>query len=90
MLKIQRSSNGQAVFTLNGQIDEEHIAELETYIRAKANVQSIVLDLKDVTLANRDAGDNLPAREHQITPCRYPPSHMRVKLTLDERSKTPN
>jgi len=47
MLKIQRSSNGQVVFTLSGQIDEEHIAELETYIRAEANAQSIVLDLKD-------------------------------------------
>jgi hypothetical protein len=37
------------------QIDEEHIAELETYIRAEANAPSIVLDLKDVTLAGRDA-----------------------------------
>jgi hypothetical protein len=55
MLKIQRSSNGQVIFTLSGQIDEEHIAELETYIRAEANAQSIVLDLKDVTLAGRDA-----------------------------------
>jgi hypothetical protein len=55
MLKIQRSSNGQVVFMLSGQIDEENIAELETYIKAEANAQSIVLDLKDVTLAGRDA-----------------------------------
>jgi anti-anti-sigma regulatory factor len=55
MLKIQRTSNGQVVFALSGRIDEEHIAELETYIRAEANAQSIVLDLKDVTLVGRDA-----------------------------------
>jgi anti-anti-sigma regulatory factor len=55
MLKIQRTSNGQVVFALSGRIDEEHVAELETYITAEANAQSIVLDLKDVTLVGRDA-----------------------------------
>ena len=44
-LKIQRTSNGQVVFALSGRIDEEHVAQLETYIRAEANAQSIVLDL---------------------------------------------
>lgn len=55
MLKIQRTSNRQVVFTLSGRIDEEHVAELETYIRAEANAQPIVLDLKDVTLVGKDA-----------------------------------
>jgi anti-anti-sigma regulatory factor len=55
MHKIQRSSNGQVVFTLSGSMDEEHIAELEKYIRAEGNGRSIVLDLNDVTLVGRDA-----------------------------------
>ena len=55
MLRIQRSSNGQVVFTLSGRIDEEHIAELETLIRSEANGCRIVLDLKDLTLAGQDA-----------------------------------
>jgi anti-anti-sigma regulatory factor len=55
MLKVQRTSNGQVVFALSGRIDEEHVAELETYISAETNAQSIVLDLKDVTLVGRDA-----------------------------------
>jgi hypothetical protein len=55
MLKIQRTSNGQVVFTLSGQMNEEHIAELETLIRSEANGLPIVLDLKDLTLAGRDA-----------------------------------
>ena len=55
MLKIQRTSNGQVVFALSGQMDEEHIAELETLIRSEANGRRIVLDLKDLTLAGQEA-----------------------------------
>jgi anti-anti-sigma regulatory factor len=55
MLKIQKTSNEQVVFTLSGQMNEENIAELEALIRSEANSRPIVLDLKDLTLAGRDA-----------------------------------
>jgi anti-anti-sigma regulatory factor len=55
MLRIQRSANGQVVFTLSGRMDQEDIPELETLIRSEANGRSIVLDLKDLTLVGRDA-----------------------------------
>ena len=56
MLRIQSSeANGQVVFTLSGQMDEEAIAELETLINSEANGRRIVLDLKDLTLVNEDA-----------------------------------
>jgi hypothetical protein len=55
MLRIQRSANGQVVYTLSGRMDEENIAGLETLIRSEANGRRIVLDLKDLTLANQDA-----------------------------------
>ena len=55
MLRIQRSANGEVVFTLSGQMDEEPIAELETLINSEANGRPIVLDLKDLTLVNEDA-----------------------------------
>ena len=55
MLRIQRSANGEVVFTLSGRMDEENIAELETLIRSEVNGHRIVLDLKDLTLAGRDA-----------------------------------
>ena len=51
MLRIQRSSSGQVVFTLSGRIDEEHIAELKALLSSEAKGRPIVLDLKDVTLA---------------------------------------
>ena len=55
MLRIQRSENGEVVFTLSGQMNEEPIAELEKLINSEANGLRIVLDLKDVTLVNEDA-----------------------------------
>ena len=55
MLRIQKSVNGQVVFMLSGQMDEEDIAELETLIRLEANGRGIALDIKDLTLVGRDA-----------------------------------
>jgi hypothetical protein len=52
MLRIQRSSNGQVVFTLSGRIDEEDIAELETLIKLEAKGRRVVLVLKDLTLGD--------------------------------------
>jgi hypothetical protein len=54
MLKIQRSSNGQVVFTVSGQMDEGNIAEMEALLRSEKSDRRIVLDLKDLTLAGRD------------------------------------
>ena len=55
MLKLQRTSNGQVVLALSGQIDDPDITELETQIRSEEKGRSIVLDLKDLTLVSRDA-----------------------------------
>ena len=55
MLRIQRSENGEVVFTLSGQMDNETIAELETLINAEANGRPMALSLKDLTLVNEDA-----------------------------------
>jgi anti-anti-sigma regulatory factor len=52
MLRIRRWANGEVVFTLSGQMDEEAIAELETLINSETNGRRIVLDLKDLTLVN--------------------------------------
>ena len=55
MLRIQRSANGEVVFTLSGRMDEEDMVQLETLIRSEANGSHVVLDLKDLTLVGRDA-----------------------------------
>jgi hypothetical protein len=55
VLKIQRSSNGQVIYMLSGQIEEEDIAELEALIRSEAKGRRMVLDLKNLTLAGQEA-----------------------------------
>jgi len=55
MLRIQRSANGEVVFTMSGQMDAESIVELETLIDSEADGCRLVLDLKDLTLADEDA-----------------------------------
>jgi hypothetical protein len=42
------------VFTVSGRMDSESIAELERLFQSEAN-RHVILDLKDLTLANQDA-----------------------------------
>ena len=55
MLKVQRSSNGEVIFRLAGQLNEEHVTEMETLLRSEVATREIVLDLQDLTLVDRDA-----------------------------------
>jgi anti-anti-sigma regulatory factor len=55
MLKITRTTNGEVVFTVSGQMDAENVAELRTLFGAEAGGRHIVLDLKDLTLVDEDA-----------------------------------
>ena len=55
MLKIQRSANGKVVFTLSGRIEAEDVTELQRLFASESVARHLVLDLEDVTLADRDA-----------------------------------
>ena len=54
MLKIQRLGNGQTVFVLSGRMKNEHIVELEKLLEAEPAGNSVILDLKDLTLAGQN------------------------------------
>jgi anti-anti-sigma regulatory factor len=54
MLRIQRTGDGDVVFTLSGRLDKEHVAELESLIGAEGKDRRIVLDLRDMTLTGQD------------------------------------
>jgi hypothetical protein len=55
MLRIQRSANGRVILTLSGRIEAEHLEELQRVCSLEALDRLLVLDLKDVTLVDRDA-----------------------------------
>jgi hypothetical protein len=54
MLRIQRSANGKVVYTLSGRIEAEHVEELDRIFSLETGDRHLVLDLKDVTLVDRD------------------------------------
>ena len=83
MLKIQRSANGQVVFTLSGRMNAENIAELETLFRSEAEDRSIVLDLKDLTIVNRDAVRFLERCEADSIKLRNCPAYIREWITRE-------
>ena len=55
MLKVRRTANGEIVFTFSGRLATDHVAELNALFRSEADGRRIVLDLKDLTLVDRDA-----------------------------------
>jgi hypothetical protein len=81
MLKVQRSANGQVVFTLSGRMDEEGIAELEALISLEANGRHIVLDLKDLILVGRDAIGFLERCEANSITLKNCPAYVREWIT---------
>jgi hypothetical protein len=55
-LKIERSmSPGFAIFVLSGRFEADHIEELEGLFNLQNGTPTIVLDLKEIRLADRGA-----------------------------------
>lgn len=54
MFRILRSANGEVVLTLIGRMSDENLPELKSLIASERNTSQIVLDLKDVTLVDRE------------------------------------
>ena len=85
MLRIQRSENGEVVFTLSGQMDEEPIAELETLINSEATGRPVVLDLKNLTLVNEDAISFLERCETKSITLKNCPAYVREWINRQRR-----
>ena len=85
MLRIYRWVNGEVVFTVSGQMDEESIVELETLINSEAKGSRIVLDLKDLTLANEEAITFLGRCEANSITLKNCPAYVREWITAKRR-----
>jgi anti-anti-sigma regulatory factor len=85
MLKVQRSGNSEVVFTLSGRMDGENIADLEKLLRSEAKGSQIVLDLKDLTLVNRDAVSFLERCESDSIKLKNCPAYIREWITIQRQ-----
>jgi ABC-type transporter Mla MlaB component len=85
MLKIQRSANGKIVFTLSGRIEVDDVAELLRLLNLELPDRHVSLDLKDVTIVDRDAVTFLAQREAKGIELQNCPPYIREWI---ERGRT--
>jgi hypothetical protein len=88
MLRIQRSAIGKVVFTLSGRIESEDVAELQRLLDLEGEGDRLTLDLKDVTLLDRDAVKFLVRREAdgiQLDNC---PAYIREWIEREKEHKS--
>ena len=55
MLRIERSANGQVVFTLSGRMQTEDIEQFQQLLVVETPGQQLIFNLRDVMLVNQDA-----------------------------------
>jgi anti-anti-sigma regulatory factor len=87
MLKIQRTANGEVVFTVSGRMDSENVDELKELFASEAKGRGIALDLKDLTLVDRDAVRFLERCEADSIKLKNCPAYIREWITR-ERSES--
>ena len=78
MLKIRRLANGKVVYVLSGRMDAEQAAALGELFRDEREGVRIVVDLKDLTLVDRDAVRFLERCETEGIILRNCPAYIRV------------
>jgi len=88
MLKIQRSGNGRAVFTLSGRIEGEDLNQLRQQLALETQGLQVVLDLKNVTLVNQGAVDFLASCEADSTKLENCPTYIREWIERAKHRKT--
>jgi len=86
MLKIERSGNGRVVFTLSGRIEVEDVAELQRLFAVEEFERHLVLDLKDVTLVDRDAVKFLARCEADSIKLENCPAYIREWLVSERNA----
>ncbi len=88
MLKILRSANERvAVFSLCGRVEAEHLAELAALLDAEKC--GTALDLKEVTLVDRDTIAFLVRCERAGVELRNSPAYVREWMQREQPRKPP-
>jgi hypothetical protein len=90
MLRIQRTANGDVVFTVSGRLEADNLGELSALLAAEPAGRALVLDLldlKDLVLVDRDAV-RFPRRcaSDSIVLCNCPPYIRAWMVRVGEQS----
>ena len=87
MLKIERSAHGKfVIFTLSGRIEMEDVAELQRLFEAEDH--NVIMNLKEVTLVDRDAVRFLARCEADSIKLENCPAYIREWIVREMDQKT--
>jgi len=84
MLRIERRANDDVVFRVSGRLIADNVRELAAVLAAEAAGLTLVLDLKDVVLVDRDVVRFLRAREGNGIALRNCPPYIREWIAREE------
>jgi anti-anti-sigma regulatory factor len=83
MLKIQRTANGDVVFTVSGRLKADNVSELSALLAAEPGGRTRVLDLKDLVAVDGDAVRFLRMCEADRIVLRNCPPYIRAWMARD-------
>lgn len=86
MLKIRRIANGDVVFIVIGRLEASNLSELSGLLAAEPAGPSLVLDLTDLVLVDRDALRFLQTCEADGIALRHCPPYVRAWMADNEES----
>ena len=87
MLRIERSANGQVVFTLSGRMQTEDIDQVQQLLDVEAPGKQLMFNLEDVLLVNQDAVTFLARCEANGIKLENCPLHIRNWIDQEKRRK---
>lgn len=87
MLRIERSANGQVVFTLSGRMQTEDIEQVQQLLDVEASGQRLMFNLGDVMLVNQDAVTFLARCEANGIKLQNCPLHIRNWINQEKRRR---
>jgi hypothetical protein len=85
MLRIERSANGQVVFTLSGRMQTEDIEQFQQLLVVETPGQQLMFDLRDVTLVNQEVVTFLAYCETKGIKLESCPLHIRNWIDQEKR-----
>ena len=83
MLKIQRTANGDVVFTVTGRLRPDNVGELFALLTVEPAGRAVALDLKNLTLVDREAVRFLRACEGRGILLRNCPAYIRTWMKCE-------
>jgi hypothetical protein len=83
MVKIQRRENGDVVFAVSGRLEADSAGELSALLASEVSGRTVILELQDLFLADRDAVDFLRACEASGIVLRNCPAYIRMWMAND-------